>query len=128
MEQKGPKLGWLLGGLGGLIWLPILAGVWVAQGKAAGAAGAGIVFAVGVLYLLVLPPWRFPQTPLRLLYLGLLIIALAGVAIAAWQYYDPRTFKPSDCTPGIVLVTLLIPLFTLGRKTWSDLHGRATPP
>jgi hypothetical protein len=128
MEQKGPKLGWLLGGLGGLIWLPILAVVWLAQGKVAGAIGGLIVFAVGVLYVFVMPPWRFPRTPVRNVYLGLLIIVLGGVAVTAWQYYDPRTSKPSDLAAGIALVTLLIPLFTLGHKSWSDLHSRSAPP
>jgi len=122
VTQKGPRLGWLLGGCGSLIWLAILAVVWFVQARLAAGVLAALVFVAGIAYLLLLAPWRFPQTPMRRLYLGFLVILLAGVAVAVWQYR--QTVTAGQGMPLLARVTLGIPWITLGRSSWSDLHDQ----
>ena len=121
MNAAGPKMGWWIGGLGSLVWLLVLAAVWASHGQWLGmAAGVG-VFAAGVAYLFLLAPWRLPHTPLRRLYLGFLLILLAGVGVAIWQYW--QALGSHRGMPLLVTFTLLIPFFTLGKRTWAQLHG-----
>lgn len=121
--MTGPKLGWSLGGLGSLAWLAILSVVWMAQGNVAGGLTGLGVFALGVVYLAVLAPWRFPQTPMRTLYLGFVAVLFLGVAVAVWQYRQMLDARAG--LPMISLVSLFIPVFTLGRRSWADLHRQA---
>ena len=121
MRMTGPKLGWLLGGLGSLLWLLILAGIWASQDNWLGAVLGVLICLVGAAYLLAFAPWRFPRTPLRRLMLGFVVIFLVGVAVAFWQYREAMT--AGHGLPLVALFTLLVPGFTLGRRSWSDLHG-----
>ena len=127
MNTTGPKLGWLLGGIGGLIWLPVMAVIWLAQGKMVGAIVGFIIFALGVLYLFMFRPWRYAHVQLRVIYLGLLAFLLIGAVVVIWQYYEPETFTARNLLPGLALIVLLLPMLTLGNKTWSDLHTPQPP-
>jgi len=122
MESLGPKLGWWLGGLGSLLWLPIMSIVWFAQGNAGGATLGLLVTAAGLTYLVLLAPWRFPHTPLRRLFLGFILILLVGAAVAIWQYRQVLT--TGGAASLVVFWTLFLPVFTLGKRSWADLHHR----
>lgn len=123
MEQRGPKLGWTLGGLGGLIWMALLAVIFLADGMVkAGLLGAGF-FLAGCIYLIVFAPWRHPETPLWRIYLGLIgiLILAALVLLYSWiQHTGENVAFSWFFLPG--LLPLLFPVFTFGRKTWQDLH------
>ena len=110
MNTTGPKLGWLLGGIGGLIWLPVMAVIWLAQDKMLGAIVGFIIFALGVAYLFMFRPWRYAHVQLRVIYLGLLAFLLIGAVVVIWQYYEPETFTARNLLPGLALIVLLLPL------------------
>lgn len=125
----GMRLGWYLGGLGSLLWTFILSGVWLVRGDFPGAAAVGLAGLAGVCYLVLLAPWRFPRTPVRRLYGGLVGILLAGAAVALWRVGQRITLR--EVAPLAALVTLLVPVFPLGRRTWADFqakHGAADLP
>ncbi len=119
--MNGAKLGWLLGGAGSLVWLAILSVVWLVHGHVGGGALGLAVFAAGIAYLLIFAPWRLPHTPIRRIYLGFLAILLAGVAVAIWQYR--QALGAAQSMPLLVIGTLFIPFFTLGRRSWSDMRN-----
>jgi len=122
-DPIGPKLGWWLGGIGSIIWLPIMSIIWAVQGNVA-TAGLGLLITLcGLVYLVLLAPWRFPHTPIRRLFLGFILILLAGAAVAVWQYR--HTLSTGNSVPLVVLWTLFIPVFSFGRRTWADLHDHA---
>lgn len=87
-SQLGTKLGWLLGGLASLLWLPILSLVGLLHGGRLWPALGFAIFFVGAAYLHFAAPWRHPGTPIRTLYLGLLAIPAAGAAVAVRQHGD----------------------------------------
>jgi len=118
--MTGPRLGWLLGGLGSLLWLPIMAVVWMVKGSLLLPLIAFAVCLAGVVYLFLFAPWRHPTTPIRRIYLGLLGILLAEAVIAILQYRDSITLDQGLLLP--VLWVFVIPFFSLGRKSWSELQ------
>ena len=118
--MSGPRLGWLLGGLGSLLWLPILAIVWMAQGGLLFPLLGLAVFAVGVAYLFLFAPWRHPKKPLWTLYLGFLGVFLAGGIVTVLQYREAISLAQVGFLP--VLWVFVMPFFSFGRKSWSDLQ------
>ena len=122
-RSLGPKLGWWLGGLGSLAWLPIMSVVWLLHGDATGAAMGLAVTAAGVAYLVLLAPWRFPRTPIRRLFLGFILILLAGAAVAVWQFSLALSARS---VPLIAFWTLFLPFLALDKRSWSDLNDRGS--
>lgn len=120
--MTGLRLGWLLGGLGGLLWLPIMAAIRMAAGRWLWTLPGLAIFLAGSAYLWFLAPWRFPRVPMRRLYLGFLGILLAGGVTMYLEYRD--TMAPGETFPWPILVVFLIPLVTLGRRSWADLEVR----
>lgn len=120
--MTGPQLGWLLGGVGGLLWLPIMAAIRLASGHLLWPLLGLLVALAGLAYLWFLAPWRFPKVPLTLLYLGFLAVLLAGGVTMYLEYRG--TMAPGEGFPWFVLLVFLIPVFTLGRKSWADLQSR----
>jgi len=123
-EQKGPKLGWTLGGLGALLWMLILAVVMLTKDNVGGAAAGIAFFLVGVLYLVIFAPWKYPHAPFWKIYGGfLLIIILAAVAFIYFWY--PEEFRSmSNLRTLLMLFPLFLPIFIMGKKNWSDMHKK----
>ena len=122
MSERGPRLGWTLGGLGGLLWLVILAVVLLVQGNYPGALTSAAFFVAGVLYLVIFAPWKHENTPFWRIYLGfvLFVIGAAAILLVLWypgEIKSLRRFHLLFC-----LIPLFIPVFIMGRKTWSDVH------
>ena len=125
MSERGPRLGWTLGGLGALLWLPIVAAVLGAHGNTLGLVTAVGFFAAGLAYLLLLPPWRFPRAPMWAFTLGfvVLLLAAAGVVLYAWWRTDQRSMTP---VPLLGVFALFVPVFAFGRRSWADIHRPRT--
>jgi hypothetical protein len=124
LEQTGPKLGWTLGGLGSLLWMLILAVVMFLKGNQLGALVSLGFFIVGVLYIILFAPWKYPHVPFRRIYGGIiLIIILAAVAILYFWY--PKEFQSMNNLRTLwMLFPLFIPIFIMGKKTWFDMHTK----
>ena len=123
MKDKGPKLGWILGGLGSLCWIPLLALAILLQGRwQVASIGLGM-FGLGLVYLILMAPWKHPRTPLWRIYLGL--IALIVVAAIFFLRFWPPQGTPALAGEEISylwIIPLFTPVFIFGRKTWDDLH------
>lgn len=134
-SYKGAQAGWTYGGLGGLIWIPVLGIVFIVQANYPAALTAVALFALGSLYLFRFAPWKHPDTPVGILYIGLpLLILLAAVSfLMLWEL--PPEYEHQLQVSGYAWMAILIPgasalfipCFTFGRKSWTDLHGASTP-
>jgi len=118
MQTTGIKWGWWGGGLGSILWLPIMAAVFFAQGDAATAIICSAIFLCGLAYLIFLPPWRFPNVPIRRYYLGFCTVLIIGAVVVIWQYRQALT--AGQAVPFLALCAIFTPVFTLGRRSWSD--------
>lgn len=121
MEMHAVRLGWWLGGVGSLIWLPILALVWMVQGRTTGGLLCLALTAAGLTYLKVMAPWRHPDTPIRRLVFGFVAILLMGAAVVVWEFRE--ALVGSAPLPMFFVFTLFLPM-TLGSGTWNDLRRR----
>ena len=129
-KNKGPRSAWTLGGLGAIIWIPILGIIFLVNGNIISAAISGGFFLGGLLYLYFGAPWRHPETSIGLLYTGLLIdIIFAAISIfTSWYYwqlekniiaeFDMNVFLPILV---IIIINLFLPAILLANKTWDDV-------
>jgi hypothetical protein len=97
-----------------------MAVVWMVKGSLLLPLIAFAVCLAGVVYLFLFAPWRHPTTPIRRIDLGLLGILLAEAVVAILQYRDSITLDQGLLLP--VLWVFVIPFFSLGRKSWSELQ------
>jgi len=124
MEQKGSKMGWTFGGLGGLLWMLLLAGVMLAKGNSVAAIDAFCFFIVGILYIILFPPWKYPHVPFRRIYVGLLVIIIVAAVVMLYFWYPGEFDSMSNLRTLFMLFPLFLPIFIFGKKTWSDIHRK----
>ena len=84
--RRGEKLGWLGGFAGAFLWIPVLAVVFLVQGKLlAGLLGLPLG-ALGYGIVVWFRPWRFPDTPYWRLLIPPYLAFSAAVAWGFWAY------------------------------------------
>jgi len=123
-SDRGGRWGWIGGFAGGTLWILPLAGLLFFKGDPLGGAVGLCLWAACFGLAIVLRPWRWPQTPISLLYLTVLL-AVCGAALFFGLRYD--LFRQAAGRPGwmyfLWMPACFIPVFTLGRKRWGDIHG-----
>jgi hypothetical protein len=120
--RTGEKIGWIGGWLGGFVWVIILAGVLLAQGKwTQGVSGLGVA-GVAVAAIIWLAPWRHPKTAYWRLMLPLHIMLLVSAVWAIWAYGGWQNAGLSWWS-GLWMLPLLIPFGSIGRRRWTDYEG-----
>lgn len=124
MEKTGPKLGWTLGGIGALLWVVILAAVMFAKGNHLGAIVSLVFFLVGILYIILFAPWKYPDVPFRRIYGGILLIIILAAAAILYFWYPEEFQSMSNLRTILMLFPLFLPIFIIGKKTWSDIHTK----
>ena len=121
MSDRGRRLGWIGGGIGGLLWLLPVTIVATLQHNSTAAMTAVLLFAAGLSYLWLLAPWKYPATPFALIYLGLIAI-IAAAAVALLWLLAPSTLGVMRRLAMLApLATLLIPALIFGRRCWDEL-------
>ena len=127
-NQRGPRLGWTLGGIGAFVWLIAMAAGLIAKGNLLGAAACAASFAFAVGYIFRFAPWKYEDTAFWKLYVGLffIMVAAAVVLLAVWE--PGASALKSHAYVLMYLIPGLIPAFTIGRKTWKELHGPGPDP
>ena len=122
-ENRGAKAGWTWGGIGSIIWILILAIVLLVQGNYLGMVCSVAFFLAGILYVILVAPWKHPNTPFGLIYLGLLVIILAAAAVLIITWYPGQAAEFKNLRWLFFVLPLLIPIFIMGKKTWSQMHN-----
>lgn len=120
-SRRGEKLGWIGGWIGGFLWVAILSVLFLVEGRAlVGAAGLGIV-AVAAALIWLAAPWRHPKTAFWKLLLAPYALLAASIAwaVLAWGVDAVRAEGVSPWSVAILL-PMLLPFFTGGRRRWSD--------
>lgn len=125
MNDRGPKYGWILGGFGSVLWLLILALVLLYQGNIGGFLSCILFFAGGAAYIVLFAPWKYPRTPFWRIYLGLVAILILAAAALVHLWYPEAREEVRGYGFLFTLSPLLIPVFIVGRKTWSDMRPPA---
>lgn len=122
-NELGAKLGWIGGGLGGILWIAILGLVFINNGDLWTGSVCMIFFLIGLFYIWRAAPWKHPDTALWKIYAGLLLIiyAAGGYILCRWLPQEPQ-LSWLDLLPFVsCLIPTLIPVFILNNKTWNSL-------
>ncbi len=125
-NRVGEKIGWIAGWLGGFLWVLILAVMFLFQGKGReGIIGLALV-ALGVFYTFSCAPWKYPQTLYWRLMIRLYAVFLTAIAWAIWSFGG---WQGSGLNGWFLLLLLpvLAPLFTIGRRTWEQITEQKEP-
>jgi len=121
LKRRGEKWGWIGGWLGGFIWVVILSILLLVQGKAMQGIGGLVVVGVAVVVIIAMAPWRHQSTPYWKLMLPVYIMFFGSVAWALWAYDGTKGFGLGRGRAFLIL-PLLLPFATAGRKRWSDSY------
>ena len=82
-ERRQEKIGWIVGWLGGFIWVVILSIVLLVKGHAIEAGAGLLVASLACITIVLLSPWRHPRTRYRLLMAPIyLFLFVAGMTVA----------------------------------------------
>lgn len=123
MFSSGPRIGWTVGGLGSLIWLPAMAILLNNHGEAMAALVDILIMMLGILHIWINAPWKKPDVKISRLYIGMVGILISGA------FYNLAVMIPItgwDWTNLWWLLFLLVIFFPgshFGGKTWREMHG-----
>jgi len=121
--QSGPRIGWTLGGLGSLIWIPAMAVLLWHYHMTTAAMINLFILTLGLAYLWFNAPWKRPDTTLRVLYLGMAGLLIAAAVNTAAALLMTTSWDWQQTWWLAFLLIFLFPAGTFGNKTWRDLHG-----
>ena len=118
-QRRSEKIGWIGGWLGGFIWLCLLSILLLVQGRIAnGLLGLGL-FAVAVLFILTLTPWKHPETRYWKLMLPIYAVLAASIGLYVWIAGGLDKLGVSWWSL-LWLMVLFIPLGNVGTRRWKD--------
>lgn len=127
LHCKGPEAGWIWGGFGGIIWLPLLAVIFLFKGMVFTAVVTLVLFAGGVFYLIRYAPWKYPDTPLWKIYSGFVALLVLSVVVIFSLWVFGTSYGYRGLWQIVYLLSiLLIPVFVFGNKSWKEMHGEKT--
>jgi uncharacterized membrane protein YfcA len=124
-DRKGEKVGWIGGWLGGFIWVVILSIVFLVQMKLAQGVVGLILAGLAVVMILANAPWKKPETAYWKLMLPVYIMFTASVGWAVWTAGGIKPLGLSAWN-GFMILPILIPFWTTGRRKWTDGSVRET--
>ena len=125
-ERKGEKIGWIGGWFGSFIWLFILSVIWFVQGLYLTGLVGFILFLFAAIIIVYSAPWRHPDTRYWKLFLWIYPVFVLSVGFAIWAAGGPSKLGLNPWNLLLVLL-LLIPIATAGKRTWNDQGNGADP-
>jgi hypothetical protein len=126
-DRRQEKLGWVLGWLGGFIWVWILSAMLFIQGKTQH-AGVGLLIAVAASSaILIFSPWHYPHTSYRRLMVPLYVLFLAAVGWGVWSFGGLRQMGIHSWWSALLLLPIVMPLWSVGNRRWERRGGSKRP-
>lgn len=122
-NRIGEKIAWIGGGVGSVLWIGIIAIILLVEEKYTGGILGIILISAGLLSVFVVAPWRYPNLKYRILFLPLYTVLILSV-FWAFVFLENSSSDRSDLWGLLVILPLLVglisPVFTIGKKTWNE--------
>ncbi len=125
-NRNGEKIGWIGGWLGSFLWVLALAVMFLFQNKGRAGLIGLVLVALGVFYIFSCAPWKNPQTPYWRLMIRLYAVFLTAIVWALWAFGGLQGSGLNEWFL-LLLLPVLTPLFTLGRRTWNQFTEQKEP-
>ena len=119
-ERKHEKMGWILGWLGGFIWVLILSVVFFVQGKILEAT-LGLAITIGACVTIIFfSPWRHVRTTYRRLMAPIYVLFFTALAWGVWTLGDQRQLGINGAWSVLLFLPIMMPLWSVGSRRWED--------
>jgi hypothetical protein len=118
-KRNGEKIGWIGGWLGSFLWIFVLALIVLIQGKTVEGILGLVLFCVAVTLVLVLGPWKHPDTHYWKLMLPLYGLLFTSVPWVIWCFIETRDSGFNGWQIFLIL-PVLMPLITLRKRRWNN--------
>jgi len=118
-KRKGEKMGWICRWIGSFLWFCLLSIIWMVKGEVFyGIVGLGLFF-LAISIIILLAPWRLPNTRYWKLMLPIFILLVFSVSV---YIYLEGGFEQTGLSMWslIYLTPILIPIINLGKRCWKD--------
>ncbi len=84
-------------------------------------AGAGfIVASLACITIVLVSPWRHPQTRYRLLMAPIYLFFFVAVGWGAWSWGGWQQMGITSWWSALIVLPMLIPFWTVGNRRWDD--------
>lgn len=123
-SRRGEKIGWVAGWCGGFAWAAVLALVFLARGRILPGLLGLLLVLLAVLGVSRAVPWRHPAVRYWKLMLVPYLLFLAAAVWAIWAF-GGLDEAGVNAWMLVWLVPLLLPLWTIGRRRWTDFEFAA---
>jgi len=124
IKRTGEKIGWTVGWMGGFIWVAILSGLFLFQGKLLQGLSGLALTCIAVIAIIYYAPWRFPSTPYWKLMCMPYSAFFISILWAIWSYgawsYEGISSIGGNWWSLLWILPMLIPFRNLGRRRWGD--------
>ncbi len=119
-EERSRRWGWIIGFMGASLWI-LLGSIMLFFKPDPVGALLGLVLYFVILFLVFnWTPWKRPDTAFWKMYLVNVVFILSMLPYFAWRFdWSLVDLKNSGISP-VVLISILIPVFILGRKSWNE--------
>lgn len=118
-KRIGEKLGWTLGWLGAISWMPVLSVIQLLNGQLIGGINGLVLTLSGLFLIFYYTPWRFKFRPYWKLFLPLIIILALGVVNIIVNGFTKEE-DGLNVWMFFWFIPLTLPIFQFGRKKWQD--------
>ena len=119
-KRKGERWGWIGGWLGAFLWLLILSIILLVQGRINSGISGLALFAVAVLLIIKLSPWKHPETKYWKLMLPIYAVFAVSACLTVWSMGDLGS-TGLDWWTLVYMLPILIPFATVGSRRWNDV-------
>lgn len=117
--RTGERWGWIGGWAGSFCWLVLWSGVWIYRGEYVFALAGLIVSALAAFLIVVLAPWRHPETPYVKLITPIMALLITAVVMCIYLEGGPESLG-LKWTQLPILLVIFIPIVTVGQRRWID--------
>jgi len=121
-SRRGEKIGWTGGWLGATLWILIFSIIWLIQRNITGGVVGLSLYAVGVVFIYGLAPWRHPQTEYWKLLSPLYVVLMVSVIVYV-RFVGGLKSAGLSWWSFFWMASMLIPLPLMGKHRWKDRDG-----
>jgi len=120
-SRTGEKIGWTAGWSGGFIWVVILSIIFLIQNNWPQGLLGLLLVGLAVLSIVSSAPWRHPSTPYWKLMVPPYMVLFGALVWGIWVYGGIKD-SGLNWSSLLLLLPLLIPVISMGKKTWNDFN------
>ncbi len=124
MKRMNEKIGWIGGWFGGFVWLALLSAI---QNKINEGIIGLAIFLAAIVVINMAAPWKRPDTKYWKLMSPIYLLFFCSIILSIYLYGGLESIG-LNWTSIFLVIPGLIPLVTVGNRTWNNNAKQDNPP